>query len=247
MTTPTPVVKPLSLPLVDSAHFERNLIRQVVCELRFPTLYELEDARPPMSFAKALRKDYPHQESGNDLNVGVGSVAHPTVHTFRSNRWTVALRASTISIETHHYLSYDELRSRVQQVVDAAAKVIDSEFFTRIGLRYINSVPYKRADLSKWVNPDLVGTLSSGLFGDVAEHSQRVSGPTEFGNFLFQHGLGTRGNRQEYVLDFDFSAENVEVGACMASLDRLHKLEFSMFMWSLGDDGKKFLGENKKT
>ncbi|MGC4062574.1 MAG: TIGR04255 family protein [Aquabacterium sp.] len=245
MTSPTPVVKPLSVPLVASAHFERNLIRQAVCELRFPTLYELEDARPPIAFAKALRKDYPHHESGNDLNVGVGGLAHPFVHTFRSNRWTVTLRASAIAVETHQYISYAEFRTKVQQVIEAAVKIIDSDFFTRVGLRYINSVPYNQPEMEKWVNPVLMQALSSGIYGDVTEHSQRISGVTESGNYLFQHGIGVRNSRQEYVLDFDFSSENIAVDDCLPTIDKLHEQEFSMFIWALGDNSKAYLGQDK--
>ena len=46
----------LNVPASGPAHYERNFIRQAVCELRFPTLYELEAPKPPASFALALRK-----------------------------------------------------------------------------------------------------------------------------------------------------------------------------------------------
>ena len=37
--------------------YKQNFLRQAVCELRFPTLMELGDPRPPSTLFKALRKE----------------------------------------------------------------------------------------------------------------------------------------------------------------------------------------------
>lgn len=236
----------LTLPSVEPAHFARNFIKQAVCELRFPTLFELESVRPPTGFAQALRKEYPIYAGLNDFNVGPGGVAQAQAHTFKSKRsnWTVTLRASAISLSTSNYDSFEGFEERLAFLVTAAAKVIDSDFFTRVGLRYINSIPFGAADIHEWVNPALVGVLGSGIYGDVQEHSQRVIGITAFGGYSFQHGLGLAvgGKQQEYVLDFDFFCEDVAVNETIEVARKLHEQEFAMFNWALGERSREQLG-----
>lgn len=157
----------LNVPLARSANYARNFIKQAVCELRFPTLYELEAARPPVSFAQALRKEYPIQELMETVNLGGGSLpARANVHSFRSKRqrWTVTLGAAFVKLETLHYGAFAEFKERLALVLKAAAPVIDSDYFTRVGLRYINSVPYVRERIDQWVNPGLVGPLAGGIY-----------------------------------------------------------------------------------
>lgn len=238
--------RPLALPSAEPAHFARNFIRQAVCELRFPTLFELEGARPPLSFSQALRKEYPTYEPMNDVNLSPGGLAQARAHSFKSKqaRWRVALRASAISVETSHYDSFAELEHRLAFVLKAAEKVIDSSFFTRVGLRYINSIPFGDDDIREWINPALVGAFGAGIYGEATEHSQRVSGTTSVGGYLFQHGLSLdpKNQQQEYVLDFDFFCEDVEVADTMEVARSLHEQEFAMFSWAIGDRAKGHLG-----
>ena len=82
------------------------------------------------------------------------------------------------------------------------------------------------------------------MYGDVEEHAQQVRGPTDCGGYFFQHGVGMGGgadSRKGYVLDFDFYREEVGVADAMATVRRLHDLEFALFAWSLGDKARVFL------
>jgi uncharacterized protein (TIGR04255 family) len=244
------ISKHLVLKPVESAHFEQNFIRQVVCELRFPTNFDLDGSRPPLDFAKAVRKDYPNYQARNEVNMGPGGVARANIHAFSSkgSRWTVTIRASSISLETTHYNSYADFEKRLDGVVQAAGKVVDSDFFTRIGLRYINAVPFNIEEIREWINPALVGPLGEGIYGVVQEHSQRVSGSLEDGGgYLFQHGVGVQEGtgKLEYALDFDFFGEDIPVTEALSVARKLHANQFAMFMWSLGDKGKEFLTESK--
>ncbi len=56
MDRPATPPKLLSVPDVGSAHYEQNFIRLAVCELRFPTLFEVE--APPLALSKAVRKEW---------------------------------------------------------------------------------------------------------------------------------------------------------------------------------------------
>ena len=236
----------LNVPASGPAHYERNFIRQAVCELRFPTLYELEAPKPPASFALALRKEYPNQQLVEELSVGNATMSRAPMHTFKSKRqrWTVTLKAAAVLLETSHYDSFVEFKERLAAVLKAAATVIDSDFFTRVGLRYINTIPYPNGELQDWVNPALVGPLAAGIYGDVTEHNGRVIGFTPCGGYIFQHGLVIDGNttKREYTLDFDLSSEDVALSETLAIVQNLHDLEFSLFKWAIGPAAEAYLG-----
>lgn len=238
--------KVLSVPRVGAAHYSRNFIRQAVCEFRFPTIFEIEEQRPPAQFWKVIRKHFPIHEIQKGVSLAPGSMTQASAHQFRSRqgRWAIALRASAITLETAKYGSFDEFFEQLRIVEEAAQQTIDSEFYTRVGLRYINVLPYGQDDLGLWVNDALVGPLSKGVYGDATEHSQQVRGVTQCGGFTFQHSLLTDPNsdgKRSYVLDFDFYREEVEVTDALTTVKKLHELEFSMFSWALGDRAREYL------
>lgn len=147
---------PLNVPRVDPVAHPRNAIQVAVCELRFPTLPELEE-RPPVVLQKRLRKTYPHSEPGTTVSIGPLAIQQEKRFLFKSKRrdWTVAFRASALSIETTAYTDFLDFRARLTSLLDATTSLIDSDFFTRIGLRYINTIPISGA-LNGWINPMLV-------------------------------------------------------------------------------------------
>ena len=246
----------LSVPSAERKHFRRNFIKQAVCELRFPVLYELEGPKPPAAFARALRKDYPNQglQEGLMLSMGVGAPpSRATSHVFRSkqNRWTINLQPSTLSIETNQYSSYEDFESRIAFLVDASKDIIDSEFYTRIGIRYINAFPFDPATIANWLNPDLAPALGKGVFGSVTEFGHRVRGFIPGGGFYLAHGIAAPPNENQtvsflssgrtYSVDLDFSAEDVELKDAMEVVRALHTREYDLFMWCLGPEAKKYL------
>lgn len=240
------VGRQLAVPAAAASHFRVNLLLQAVCELRFPTLYDLRQDVPPIQLAKVLRKEYPIHETSNDLNVGAGGIAHAFAHVFRGKRWSVTLRANSITIETNKYTSYADFRERILQILAIAPETIDADFFTRVGLRYINVVPYAQAEVAKWVNPSLVESLATGVYGDPAEHWNKIAGTTDIGTYTFQHGISNGPpSQRRYVLDLDFSAEDVKTEDCIITIDKLHEMEFSMFIWALGDSAKALLEKNR--
>ncbi len=246
METAEPSARLLNVPAVGPARYRSNLIRLAVCELRFPTLFELERDRPPIDFARTIRRDYPTYELRKDLSINPEGVAQAKAHSFRSRKgqWTVMLRPAALTLETQKYGSFKEFSDKLAAIVEAGKRVIDSNFFTRVGLRYINALPFALQTIADWVNPELVKPLADGVFGDVEEHVLHVRGATALGGYSFRHGVNNTNQRgdQEYILDFDFYAEDVDVANVMSVVEKLHEQEFAMFRWSLGAKAIDALG-----
>ncbi len=238
----------LNVPDVERVEFERNFIRLTVCELRFPTLLELEQECPP-AFQKALRKLYPHYERAADISLHPsGGRDSEARYIFRSLKrdWTVSLRSSAFALETQAYENFEDFLKRLAWVVQQAAEIIDSDFFTRVGLRYVNVIPVK-GDPSGWLRDDIIKPLTDNVLGNPAKYWQNISGATTDGQYNFRHGLedGLEDNRS-YILDFDFYREEVAVKELENFLVAFNAQNFKLFRWAIGDKALAYLGKAMK-
>lgn len=233
--------------------FKGNFLKQVVCELRFPTLMELGEQRPPSSFVKALRKEYPHLDLSNEVTLGLGgSAGSSNIHIFRSQKsnWNVSLKQSALSIETTAYAGFDNLRSRVLRVVEAASEVIDSDFFTRVGLRYINIIKGGGSDISQWINPSLLTPVHSNTFRGINECSGRLVIADEDGGCLLQHGIHfDESSKQiqdypDFHIDIDSFRTEVLLEDTIDAIEIMHQQVFDIFDWSLGEKARSYLENN---
>ena len=233
--------------------YKLNFLKQAVCELRFPTLMELGDSRPPAAMVAALRKEYPHLELANQVTIGVGAATGSSnAHIFRSSKlnWTVSLNQSSLSIETTAYPGYPQMRERILRVVDAAAKIIDSDFFTRIGLRYINVIDVDEDPTDGWVNADLAQPILSRQFKGIHEYAGRLQLLAEDGGCLLQHGIRLKQPARdgkalppEYLIDIDSFRSEVALSDTAAALDVMHSQAFDIFDWSLGSKARDYLSK----
>jgi uncharacterized protein (TIGR04255 family) len=236
---------PLNVPRVDPVAHPRNAIQVAVCELRFPTLPELEE-RAPIVLQKRLRKTYPHSEPGTAVSIGPLAIHQENRFLFKSKRrdWTVAFRASAVSLETNAYTDFSDFLARLTSLLDAIAPIIDSDFFTRVGLRYINTIPTGDS-ISGWINPLLTAPLERGFYGRVNHFWQDIRGDARVGNYSFRHGYNPEPkDPAEYVLDFDFYEENVEANTVPDLVSDWNVECYSFFHWAVGDKTRGFL-ENR--
>ena len=221
-----------------------NFVRTVVCELRFPLLMELGSGNPPKSFVAAVRKNYPQLEHVEEIAVGIGGPGQAAgVHIFRSltRDWSVSLKQSAVLIEAKRYPGYDKFSERVKEVVAAASPVIDSDFWTRVGLRYINDIPLADTELARLhekLNPALIQGLSRGVFRGVNQYSGLIVGGMENGGYRLQHELrqekSSRGTVElGYRVDVDVWRSEIPLADTLDVLDSMHEEAFAIFDWAL--------------
>lgn len=252
MTTEWQADRLVKLAPVARDLYRRHYLKLAVCELRFPTLYSLEQSHPPASFAHALRKSYPNHALVNEvvMNPGTAPTSSQT-HQFKSNsaQWTVSLKASAVAVETQAYPGFDEMRQRIEQLLAATAKVIDSDVVTRVGLRYVNLIVVEGPELGEWVNPTLLQPILLGVFDSVSEFAGRLSLQVPDGGCLLSHGIQHRqknpgesvASTPNYVIDIDASRNDVALGDVMLAIDRAHDQALSMFDWTLGPAARRHL------
>jgi len=238
----------LELEKVPRRRFERNTIVQAFCELRFPTLPEIANDAP-RDFVKLIRHAFPHYEHKLDVKLGVtdrGMEQIPqATHRFfsPSKLWTAWLRTSAVGIETRAYVDFESFVAQVGTVMAAAQPCLDTDFFTRVGLRYINVLPAAIGDLEGWVRDELVGPMKPGPMSDAGHYWCEVRGTTEIGTYTFRYGcVGVEGQGQRYVLDADFAAESVEWADAPGCIRRLNELNYYLYSWAIGPRTREFLG-----
>ncbi|MGV7240621.1 TIGR04255 family protein [Caballeronia sp. M23-90] len=239
--------------------YQRTFLKQAVAEFRFPTLIELGERRPPAQFVAALRREYPTLELANEVTLTMGGESAGSInkHIFRSRKydWTVSLKESAFSIETNAYPGFHEMKERVMHVVAAASKIIDSDFFTRVGLRYINVID-SGTDPAKggWVNPELVSPLLSDYFKGIQEFAGRIQVGGEDGGCLLQHGIRVKqptANQDpedvwpDYLLDLDVFRNGVEVDDTEKNIEAMHVQAFNLFDWAIGPSARNYLAAPK--
>ena len=236
----------LNLPDVLLVGFERNFIKAAVCELRIPTLLEFE-TKPPVQLQRELRRDYPHYEPEQSVSVGPGAVGHEIRYLFKSRKkdWTVSFRASAIALETTSYTNFEEFSERLKDLLVKSQRLLDSDFFTRVGLRYIDEIPIEDGDLSGWIGDALVAPLTRGVYGTVERFLQEVRGFTDVGRYTFKHGIrdSAKTEPQVYYLDFDFYEENVQFESAHSLVTQFNYQSFRFFRWVIGPKALERLGK----
>lgn len=236
--------------------YKLNFLQQVICELRFPTLMELGESRPPAQLVAALRKEYPHLDLANEVTLGIagGLPGSNNAHLFRSAKlnWTVTVRQSAISLETTAYPGFPQMKERILHVIEAASKIIDSDFFTRVGLRYINVVDGGEDPREGWINPELIQPLMSRKFTGIQEYAGKLSLSAEDGGCLFQHGIKLKPARKDgtpaspdYLLDIDAFRNEVRVEDAEMAINSLHAQAFDFFDWAIGEKARDYLSRDK--
>ncbi len=239
----------LKLPEVPGAQFKKNFIKTAVCELRFPALLEFE-SKPPVQLQKELRKEFPNYERQQAVNV-TDPEEKEIKHVLRSKKgdWWVAFKSYSIAVQTDRYTRFSDFSEKLKYVLDKSLPLLDTDFFTRIGLRYVNEIRIEDRKLPGWINDDLIAPIVHGTYGSVDRYIQEVRGATETGRFTFRHGIAglEEGKQDIYLVDFDFYNENVQAEDAMPMVTEFNKEAFRFFQWAIGPKAKDRLGEPMTT
>jgi uncharacterized protein (TIGR04255 family) len=121
----------------------------------------------------------------------------------------------------------------VRAVLEKSKPFLDTDFFTRIGLRYINEVRIEDTKLDGWIREELIAPLVKGVYGAVDRFAQEIRGVTKSGKYSFCHGIvGLEADKSDlYTIDFDFYNENVEANSVMPLISEFNKESFRFFSW----------------
>lgn len=229
----------LQVPHRESPPTSKHFIHLAVCELKFPTLLEF-GASKPAALQRDIKPQFPLYEREDSVNVGPDEVEKEQKHLFRSRdkQTIVAFKNDALAVETRAYTSWEEFSGWIDLLVRSSKELIESPFYTRVGLRYVNRISARTDELRDWINGLVLGPLASRELGTINQTLQEIRGNTSYGGFTLRHGfVGSAKDKVDYLVDIDCYQENLETTQVMAELTKFHDDAYDLFAWTLGPKG----------
>lgn len=232
----------------DAPHivYPRNFTKTVVCELRIPTLLEIDPAKQKAA-SLGLKKRFPLQGPVTEFkvtpNLGSAAEAHQVFKT-RDGLTRAALRKNAIVLETERYQSFEIFQSDLNLVLGAMMDIIDTDFFTRVGLRYINEIPAVTKEIGDLVNPMLAASVSESALGRLSKAITEVRGLQRLrGEYALRYGIPPLEGRTTpvYLIDLDFFEANVDLSDLSEVLVSSQRQAHSLFEWCIGDGTRRYM------
>lgn len=247
-------IRYLSFPEVERKVFEQNYLDRAIIELRFPTLLRLKE-KEPAEIQESIREQFPQYNTSQRMQMTpLGSTEPEPAYQFADRKGdpVVDLTASNLILVSHQYESFDVFIGKIEFLIERCLPLIKTDFFTRIGLRYINNIagiPNSHDGFSQWINPALLSAIGGTEIGTVSNMKTEITGNLEAGGtYNFKYGLSPPQPNRTFVLDYDYGKADVDVLSTIEILNGFHDLHFSFFWWSLGDAARGALesGSAKK-
>lgn len=251
--------------------FEKAPLVNVVAQLRFPTILRI-GAEQPIEFQEKIRSRFPFFERPQidippDMPAEVGvaianAMGLPSQSRFLTENRKITLSLSpdriTLTAGGDGYTRWDDFFSYFCEPLNALMEIYRPNFFTRVGLRYRNSISRKNLGLveqpwSALLNRNLLGELSDPTFerclNGLAQRRLRLRLPSGTGIVLIQHGIGfvekallgkqpatSSEDPLPYVIDLDFSTtDKTELKDAEQCLAGYHELAGRAFRWAISD------------
>ncbi len=239
---------PFNFPAAERKVFNRNFLDTVIIELRYPTYLRLKE-KEPLDISEAIRERFPRYDRENEMQMTLLGTTDPSpVYKFTTKAKDLVINISTsqLALSTNKYNSFENFSSHVEFLIERAIPHVDTTFFTRVGLRYINMVAGIQGtgrDILEWINHDLVSPVAGGEIGTIDNMKNELTGRLTGGaGYTFRYGLSPASNEgRRFVLDWDYFKEDVDVTDCMELLKEFHDVHFPFFWWALGVKAKEAL------
>lgn len=236
-------------PEVKRRVFKQNFLDTAVIELRYPTYLRLNE-KEPIEISESIRGRFPIYEQNSEMQLTpLGTTEPRRVYRFATRQQDpfVEISASKLVLITRKYRSFEDFSSHIEYLIENVISHLDTTFFTRIGLRYINKVSGMQqggTDILDWINKKLITLVADGDMGVVSNMKNELTGQFDGGSYTFRYGLSPlspSSKERSFLLDWDYYRENIEVQDCVECLKAFHNVHFPFFWWTLGEKAKEVL------
>ena len=187
----------MSLPVTDREVYAKNPLREVICQMRFPSILAIS-AGSPVDFQEGIRANYPIYEhktvqmpnvvghlpsdlppeiakliASAPLPFSTGMVEHH-FSTAEGER-TISLTQEFVSVTEYKYTRWEAFRKEVHLAEQMLQETYQPAFFHRLGLRYIDVLDREECGLegipwAELLNPYFISVLgSSDVASDVRD------------------------------------------------------------------------------
>lgn len=255
-----------------AAHFERNQLVEVICQLRFSPILSI-DSKEPADFQEAIRSMFPRyavrKEQLPPKLIGAGTPNAKLEATAPMNnycfvsadgKWKLNLTKNFIALSTVSYPGWEGFAGQFDLPLAEFIRIYHPAFFERIGLRYLNAFSRTALGLNHlpWrelIAPAYIGPLAHE---DVREQDfTKVSLDTELnigscharihsGTGMIKRNMPNAPVDTEikFILDLDLSMPGqIEPRMAAAGLETLHQHATSIFSCAIAEPLRQALSE----
>lgn len=254
------------MPFPDSPRviYKKNPLDQVICQFRFPPILKI-DTQSPVDFQEQIRKEYPFFFEERDEfhgfppevlsqlpqeNISEIKLLPTNKMNYRfvsaDNNWTINLTNSFLALSCKNYDRWENFKSHFVQPLSSLVDIYSPDFFTRIGLRYIDLITRSSLGLEGYgwdelIQPNILGILASTDI-DIsivksALSTDEVSIERDSIARLV-HGLAIINQSKEevYLIDCDyFTEKRTEISDATTKLDNYNQTGRRLFRWCITD------------
>ena len=183
----------MSFPATSREVYEKNPLREVVCQLHFPSILVIS-AESPVEFQEGIRADYPVYRKKavpapniigslpGDIPPEVAELIASSPFPFGGNlvehhfgtpdgQTTISLTQEFVSISEQRYSRWEDFGEKVRLAESVLQQTYKPAFFDRVGLRYIDVLDRKECGLedtpwSELLNGSFISVLGSEELAD---------------------------------------------------------------------------------
>jgi uncharacterized protein (TIGR04255 family) len=255
----------MKLKPIKRFQYKKNPLIEVVAQLRFPRLLQIQE-QLPLEFQNKILDEYPILEVHNEaLSVVIGGpggklddVPGSPVYNFSTadRKWRISLASDFIALSCNQYEGWEKFKPRLLEVIKLVVGIYQIKFWTRLGLRYRDLIIREDIGLEKelWRNLISLQLLGLGIADhiatdkqiselDVVEQQGFINLRLEDCNVGLRHGLIRRQEdpaKMAYMIDSDFyvdkqNPEGMNVNAVARLLEKFHANAGSLFRGCIQD------------
>ncbi len=161
-------LNPLIAPVPPEVPLAAAPLVRVVAQVRFPLVASIEKADFIAPFQESVREEYPALRPEKNFSMllspsgAIEAQAPTTIWRFQdiSGDWRASLAPDFVALETTRYSSRSDFLERFERLLRAIKAHIDPQVADRLGIRYIDRVPWDGAeDFAPLVLPEVAGSL----------------------------------------------------------------------------------------
>ena len=247
----------MPFPNLQRVVYTNNPIDEVICQLRFPPILRI-DAEEVVGFQERLRRYYPlyeeeqpkHQiQIPDDIRAFLGGAeaqlgGKPARRLISPDRnWMVALARDFMSVSTQNYTRWEEFKEHLTRAVKALEEIYAPSFYSRVGLRYRNTIRRQPLNLEHvaWdelLAPYIAAELSTDVAAECTDVKHEVGVRLEIGQVRIRHGFAdhTGGEELGYSIDNDFFLDvKTRTDDVPRTIDYFNQQARNTFRWCITD------------
>ncbi len=243
---------PLAFPIVQDIPLGRAPLREVICQVRFPTMLRIAEEKP-VHFQERIRDRFPALDVEHGVVIesegtkpGPSIELRPAVYRFHdpSEVRAVGLAPDFYALSTQVYQHWVGFADDLRYITEAVCGEYDIPYATRIGLRYINVIDASFTPTGEFaavydlLRPELTVMLRTDVVVSPDYAMQRMHVAADNGEFAFRYGLIHEGEVAEpkFVLDFDYYVEgSIGLDDLLTRCDHYHQVIYRAFRWCIAD------------